>query len=56
MGGGTYVPVAGGNVGGSVPAIVPGAAAGAPAFGLRVKAVVVSAFVPVSGGMVSPGP
>lgn len=42
---------------GSAPASVPGGVAGADArFGSRVKADVVSALVPVIGGMVSPGP
>lgn len=56
MGGGYCV-----DIGGIVPASVPGAlcaggAEDATAFGSMVKAVVVSAFVPVSGGSVSPGP
>jgi hypothetical protein len=42
--------------GGSVPAMDPGCAAVVPAFGVRVKAVVVSAFVLVFAGSDSPGP
>lgn len=48
------------NGGGSVPAIVPGCVvavgAVAVAFGSSVNAVVVSTFVSVIGGTVSPGP
>jgi hypothetical protein len=42
--------------GAGMPAVAPVSLAGGTAFGSSEKAVVVSAFVPVIGGRVSPGP